>query len=80
MGLESEKGMWRLDHAAEHSADFHAEISKLIVFLAGDIKTVFCKVESGIRFAVLTITIRQLADEVCFVSALRPSLTQIQTD
>jgi hypothetical protein len=77
--IRCQKSVGSLDHASEHLARFPAQGCKFIVLLARDVKTVLCKVQGGISFTVLTIAIRQLADEVGFISPLRPSLTQVQS-
>jgi hypothetical protein len=69
-----------VDHASEHFADFPAERRKFIVLLPRDVTAVLSKVQRRIGFTILTVAIRQLADEVGFISTLRPGLTQVQAD
>ena len=73
------KGAGTFDHAPEHFADFLGQARKFMMLRVGDVTTVFCKVQRRISFTILTVTIRQLADEVGFVSTFRPGLTEVQT-
>src|SRR5262249_6682070 len=45
-----------------------------------DVAAITGKVERRVRLAVLTIAIGQLADEVCLVPALCPSLSKVHTN
>jgi hypothetical protein len=74
-----QKGIGTFDHAPEHLADFLTEDRKFSVLVNCDVTTVFCEVQRRVGLTVLTIAIRQLAQEVGFISAFRPRLTQIQT-
>ena len=72
-----------VDHLSEHAADLPALGDQLIVLLRRDIPAFMSEIERRIRFAVLTVAIGELADEMRIVHSLGQAsrrLRQIDRD
>jgi len=50
------------------------------VLFVRDVAAIMRKIQCGVRFAVLAITVGQLADKMCFIAPFGPCLAQIKTN
>src|SRR5262249_8817407 len=71
---------WIADHCAKNAPNFRTHCGKAAMILGGDVTAVAGEVERTVGLIRLAVAVRQLADKVRFVSALRPSLAQVEAD
>ncbi len=68
-----------VDHGTQHPADFRTCPGERLMLRSTDVAAVLCKVQRGVRFPILAIAVRQFADEMGFVAAFSPRLSEIET-
>jgi len=68
------------DHGAEHPTYRVVCLGELLMICRCDVFAVQGEIQGCIGFAVLSITICEFADEMCFVTPLCPCLTEIHSD
>ena len=69
-----------MNHGAEHFADLGGKSGQSLMFGGVDVTAVFGKIEGAVGFAVLSVAVGELADEVGRITPLRPGLAQVQTN
>ena len=72
-----EKLLGFTNHRADHSADFGTVGHHLFVLIFLYVFTVFREVKRCLCFVVLSIAVRQFADEVRFMPSLRPGFLEV---
>jgi hypothetical protein len=72
-------GVWVRDHGPDHPSDLPGVSYKTIPIGRFDVVTGEGRFEPVLRFSQLSVSVRQLVNELCLIPALVPRLNDVRT-